>query len=107
MFGGDPNTDNYGLVIRGKWLDTTRSTFEISRHHMPSWSRSDTDGENCPKDGYLWIEFLCINQKNPKEQASQVRLMGEIYSRAKSVISYLKPDNMDETTSLLTFCRVL
>jgi hypothetical protein len=37
-------------------------------------------------EGYLWVDAICIDQKNDQERASQVMLMGEIYSKAKRVI---------------------
>jgi len=41
--------------------------------------------------GYLWIDALCIDQTSPTERASQVLLMGDIYSSAKGVIVWLGP----------------
>jgi Heterokaryon incompatibility protein (HET) len=39
--------------------------------------------------GYLWVDALCIDQTNMEERASQVRLMGDIYSSASLVIIWL------------------
>lgn len=38
---------------------------------------------------YLWVDALCINQRNDPEREAQVLMMGEIYSRATKVISWL------------------
>lgn len=38
----------------------------------------------------LWIDAICIQQNSTNEQNHQVRLMGEIYSRADQVIAYLE-----------------
>jgi hypothetical protein len=35
--------------------------------------------------GYLWVDALCIDQENDQERASQVPLMGDVYSSAKGV----------------------
>lgn len=45
----------------------------------------------------LWIDALCIDQKNEVEKSEQVAQMREIYLRAKSVITWLGPasDNSD------------
>jgi hypothetical protein len=40
----------------------------------------------------LWVDSLCINQEDRKEQGNQVALMGEIYARATTTIIYLGPD---------------
>jgi hypothetical protein len=37
----------------------------------------------------LWIDAICINQKNPEEQGQQVQLMAMIYSKAHRVLVWL------------------
>lgn len=37
----------------------------------------------------LWVDALCINQEDSEEKSNQVKLMGEIYSRARSVPIWL------------------
>jgi hypothetical protein len=37
----------------------------------------------------VWIDALCINQKDLDERASQVRLMGKVYSSAEQVLLWL------------------
>jgi hypothetical protein len=37
----------------------------------------------------LWIDAICINQKDDFEKATQVSLMGQIYSRCKETIVWL------------------
>lgn len=41
------------------------------------------------KDRVLWIDALCINQGDNKEKTQQVRIMGEIYTRARRVLIWL------------------
>ncbi|KAH7196263.1 heterokaryon incompatibility [Fusarium oxysporum] len=36
----------------------------------------------------VWADALCINQNDITERASQVRLMGEIYSAATTTVHY-------------------
>lgn len=45
---------------------------------------------------YLWIDALCINQEDLNERASQVAMMGIIYSQARQVIGFI--GEADETT---------
>ena len=45
---------------------------------------------------YIWVDAICINQKDLAERRSQVLLMGEIYKRAESVIVWLG-DSLPET----------
>ncbi|KAF2730272.1 HET-domain-containing protein [Polyplosphaeria fusca] len=42
-------------------------------------------------DRILWIDAICIDQRNEKEQGHQVQQMGGIYSRADEVIFWLGP----------------
>ncbi|XEV07127.1 hypothetical protein FSHL1_012414 [Fusarium sambucinum] len=41
----------------------------------------------------LWIDALCINQHDFEERASQVAMMGDIYSRAQYVLAFLSPQS--------------
>ena len=37
----------------------------------------------------VWLDMICINQKDPEEKSEQVPMMGEIYSRAAKVYAWL------------------
>ncbi|KAF5710299.1 hypothetical protein FMUND_9585 [Fusarium mundagurra] len=37
----------------------------------------------------IWIDAICINQKDLRERSIEVRKMGEIYSQAKAVVVFL------------------
>lgn len=45
----------------------------------------------------LWIDALCINQADNKEKASQVPIMGDIYTCARETIILLQYAGPDET----------
>ncbi|KAL9485434.1 hypothetical protein ACSS6W_004223 [Trichoderma asperelloides] len=45
----------------------------------------------------LWVDALCINQKDPVEQASQVEMMDYIYSRAEQVLVWLGEEREDDS----------
>ncbi len=40
-------------------------------------------------DRVLWIDAVCINQSDPEERATQVRMMSRIYSNATRVVAWL------------------
>lgn len=46
-----------------------------------------------PKDQYYWIDFLCINQGDLDERASQVAMMTQIYNKAAIVEVWLGPED--------------
>lgn len=53
--------------------------------------------------GPLWVDAICINQVDDNEKAVQVRRMGDIYRRARSVVIWLGPaaDHSDAAMDLL------
>lgn len=42
------------------------------------------------QDRVLWIDALCINQKDAAERSHQVALMAKVYRQAKDVIAWLE-----------------
>lgn len=49
---------------------------------------------------YLWIDALCINQENLSERASQVAMMGTIFSRARQVVAFIGQAEETSTTAM-------
>ena len=86
---------SHGLVVDDKWLQTTRSAFEILHDHALYWSRG--------LDSFFWIDSLCINQMDMNERGQQVRMMGSIYSNAIDVIAFLRPDDYEEVETAACF----
>ncbi|KAI2637516.1 heterokaryon incompatibility protein-domain-containing protein [Xylaria nigripes] len=50
----------------------------------------------------LWIDAICINQKDDAERNLQVKRMGNIYSLARRVIVWLGPERDDSAHALST-----
>ena len=50
---------------------------------------------------YFWVDALCICQTDLEEKCSQVRMMGEIYASAASVIISLGSPSSDSNTAML------
>ncbi|KAH7090323.1 heterokaryon incompatibility protein-domain-containing protein [Paraphoma chrysanthemicola] len=44
------------------------------------------------EDIFVWVDALCIDQQNKEEKNRQIRLMGQIYSRATSVAIWIGPE---------------
>lgn len=56
----------------------------------------------------LWVDRICINQKDHKEKQSQVAIMGQIYSTAASVTIWLGPaDEHDKTDRAMDFINLI
>ena len=74
-----------GILISGKWFPLTENAFEvIADRAFPLGTRT------------IWIDCICINQRDDHEKARQVSLMSEIYRRANRTIIWLGnfPDAM-------------
>lgn len=54
------------------------------------------------KDRVLWIDAICINQKDKTERDLQVKRMGSIYSYAQTVVVWLGPEREGSTHALST-----
>lgn len=74
--------DTLPLDISGCTFQVTRNLDEIIHHLSAS-----------KFDQLLWIDALCINQRDLRERTSQVALMGDIYSRAKYVLAFLSAES--------------
>jgi hypothetical protein len=48
----------------------------------------------------LWIDAICINQENLKEQSQQVQLMAKIYSKAARILVWLGETADNSNTAL-------
>ena len=55
----------------------------------------------------LWIDAICINQKNISEQNSQVSIMADIYQTATHVCVWLGPPSEDSSIALDFISRVV
>jgi hypothetical protein len=53
---------------------------------------------NCTEPHVVWINAICINQKDDVEKVTQIPLMREIYSRATRVIAWVGCGKDDSDT---------
>ena len=78
--------------LRVHYVKTTTSTPNLYPSLIsPTLVLAHSDSQDGMTMGIpLWVDALCINQKDHLERNNQVLLMGEIYRRAASVISWLR-----------------
>jgi Heterokaryon incompatibility protein (HET) len=78
---GDPN-DRKDITCSAQRLRITTNLFgALQRFRNQTRSR------------ILWADAICINQGDLNERARQVRIMGNIYSQATTVLIWLGEDN--------------
>ncbi|KAH8744640.1 heterokaryon incompatibility protein-domain-containing protein [Hyaloscypha sp. PMI_1271] len=51
-------------------------------------------------DRIIWVDAVCINQKDNSEKNHQVQMMAKIYERAKKVIIWLGPEAQESALAL-------
>ena len=54
----------------------------------------------------LWIDAVCINQKDNEERSTQVQRMKEIYEKARTVIIWLGPESDDSSYAMKAIDRI-
>jgi len=55
---------------------------------------------------WVWVDFICINQRDLEERASQVQLMQRIYARSTRTIAWLGPET-PELCEAVDFMHIL
>jgi hypothetical protein len=76
--------------IDGKTLQIHLSLANALRDIYHRWNDGETD---TGAENWLWADGMCINQTDTEEKNHQVSLMGEMYSRARKMYSWLGADN--------------
>lgn len=86
---GNPATPHKVWIDDSYYLEVTESAMEVLNHIAMS-----------EMDNYVWIDALCINQKDNEEKGRQVRLMYDVYSRAKEVVAWTGRPSVDSQLAL-------
>lgn len=90
VWGG--SSDNRQILLDGNELSVTNSLFEALAHLR-----------DVKKERILWVDALCINQKDDIEKSIQVMMMDRIYAQASTVLVWLlnskSPELLDDIIS--------
>ncbi|CAK4032404.1 Hypothetical predicted protein [Lecanosticta acicola] len=54
----------------------------------------------------MWIDAICINQKDAEERSEQVNLMANVYERAHGVIAWIGRESASSTLALRTMSSI-
>lgn len=77
---GDPDLCET-IIITGQPMGVTRNAFEMLKNLRTI------------EHGHLWIDAICINQRDDVERSHQVQQMRGIYTSARRVVIYLGESN--------------
>lgn len=83
MWGDGPPTKS--ITLNGQPFPIRPNLWDFLHQRRQD---QETDGDS----QYLWIDALCINQKNNSEKSRQVAMMGDIYLGALWVQIWLGPE---------------
>ncbi|EHK42089.1 hypothetical protein TRIATDRAFT_170896, partial [Trichoderma atroviride IMI 206040] len=72
------SNDTKHILLDGSELSVTDSLFEAFTHLR-----------DVKMTRILWVDALCINQKDDNEKSIQVRMMDKIYAQASTVLVWL------------------
>lgn len=73
---GDPGLTEE-ILVDGRTMALTKSALQVLLNCRTSWDRKT-----------IWIDAICINQRDFDEKASQIRMMRDIYRNATRVVLY-------------------
>ncbi|KAM7195816.1 Heterokaryon incompatibility protein (HET) domain containing protein [Rhypophila sp. PSN 637] len=74
---GSPTKDKF-ISVNNTDLAITSSAYEIIQRRHSFW-----------RERVIWIDQICINQRDVNEKAKQVQMMRDIYTRAERVTAWL------------------
>ncbi|KAM0268902.1 hypothetical protein ACHAQH_009862, partial [Verticillium albo-atrum] len=77
----------WGTGERTHWIEVAGSTLTITSSLDVALRHIRSDDQ----DVTIWIDQICIDQNDMPEKTSQVRIMGQIYSKASKAIVWLGP----------------
>jgi hypothetical protein len=81
------------------------AAFEVTENLFEALNELGFRGEDYRTN--LWIDAICINQKDVPEKTSQVCMMSRIYKEANNVLAWLGPDAEDSFAVSLLISRVV
>lgn len=95
--------DSQTVTVNGVSLEVTKSLVDALRHVQGHWdeicrSRGQINPPQEKGKMLIWVDAICINQRDLTEKRHQVPLMGEIYSSAS--ITFCSLDSISPESRL-------
>ncbi|PMD18652.1 HET-domain-containing protein, partial [Hyaloscypha hepaticicola] len=75
------------IVLNDQRFPVTVNLATALKYVKAHWRKNFPDRD--PRLFRLWVDAICINQKDPDERSSQVELMRDVYSKTELVLSWL------------------
>jgi hypothetical protein len=84
------STPNHAIDLNGFTVTIRANLYDF----LLRWANDSHNDELEHASGYLWVDQLCIDQRNHGERSYQVAFMGEIYSTADRTIVWLGKEDI-------------
>ncbi|CAG8960313.1 hypothetical protein HYFRA_00012387 [Hymenoscyphus fraxineus] len=104
---------NVPVLLDGKVLEIGENLYRFLSRWQQALSidqdderivRAESAGLATPE--YMWIDAICINQKDNSERSSQVALMGRIYSQCQNTYAWLGEEDSFSRIALKTLANI-
>ena len=82
----------YPIECNGQAFSIT----ENLRDALVEIGKSRGGGEDLQRQDKIWIDAVCIDQKNEEEKIIQINMMSQIYANAQNVVVWLGPEMPDD-----------
>jgi Heterokaryon incompatibility protein (HET) len=82
----------YPIDCKGQILTIT----ENLRDALVEIGKGRSGQGNFQREDKIWIDAVCINQKNEEEKIIQIGMMSQIYANAQNVVVWLGPEMPDD-----------
>lgn len=83
------------VKIDGMPVSITTNLLQALRNYAENFQAIMDDSlSSASSTSYLWVDALCINQRDVKEKTKQVQKMGQIYANSSLVWAWLGPLNV-------------
>ena len=87
---GDPDV-TVPITVNETEIQVTTNLAQALEHVYGHWVASSSKPRKY--EFLLWVDAICINQRDLQEKVYQIPLMGDIFSTAELVVSWLGPAN--------------
>lgn len=96
---GDPN-DTVPIILDEQVFEITRNLHQFLLRQRKNQAQAGQSG------GLIWVDAICINQRNIPERNAAVRRMKDVYGRAKLILIWLGPEENDSALAMDTLLAV-
>jgi hypothetical protein len=85
---GDPSIKRRAVLVNDQVMEITQNLWDYFHSEM-------LDPSHSSERLWLWVDAICIDQRNIEERSAQVKRMKHIYDQAQGCVAWLGPASND------------